>query len=288
MVPSDVAAFQTALVEALDLGLTTEERIDEAVRRILRVKFEMGLFDTPMPGADLVGQVGSDDHRALARRAVAASLVLLETERDVLPLDPGADLLVAGRAADDIGIQSGGWTIGWQGRPGDITDGTTVLEGLDLAMAGEVAYDPQAEFEEGVSASIGVAVVGESPYAEGVGDSPTLSLPQSELVVIERLRERVDRLVVVVVTGRPLVLGPTFDLADALLVAWLPGTEGSGVADVLTGAVPVSGITPYTWPLSVDDAPRTGKEACAGARYPVGYGLDLGGADLGTPRCPAP
>ena len=154
---------------------------------------------------------------------------------------------------------------------------------------GEVRYNRFGTFDVDAKAPVGVAVIGESPYAEGRGDSATLELPSGELKVIERMRESVEQLVVVLVTGRPLVLGPEFDAADAIVVVWLPGTEGAGVADVLTGAAPVMATTPFTWPETVEDAPRSGKDRCDGARYPVGHGLTLDAEPLpGVVPCEAP
>ncbi len=289
MVPSAVEEFQSALRAAIEHGDVSLERIDEAVRRILDAKVRMGLFEEPMPGADLVGTVGSPEHRELARRAVAASVVLLETTPGLLPLAPQAGpVLVGGSSADDIGRQSGGWTIAWQGGLGDITDGTSVLEALEDAAIGEIVHDPRSRFEEigDQTAALGIAVIGEGPYAEGRGDSSTVSLPATETRVVETMRPLVDRLVVVVITGRPLVLGDVLDSADAVLVAWLPGTEGAGVVDVLTGEAPFNGRLPYTWPSSVDALGTPRADPCDGARYPYGYGLDAGGSLLaGASAC---
>ncbi len=278
MVPHDLVGFQTALRDVVLQGLVPEERIDEAVLRILTVKYEIGLFDRPLPGVGLAEQVGGDEHRALGAEAAAKSVVLLETGPGLLPLPKSERLLVGGRAADDIGIQSGGWTIGWQGRPGDITDGTTIVEALEAELGDGVEYEPSGSFE--TPAKTGLVVLGEGPYAEGLGDSATLPLPNNELQVLERMREHVDRLVVVLLVGRPVVLDAVADLADVIVVAWLPGTEGQGVVDVLTGARDVTGVLPVTWPASPDVAPRFEKEACEDALYPVGYGLGFDGVPL--------
>ena len=128
----------------------------------------------------------------------------------------------------------------------------------------------------------------EPPYAEGRGDSATLALPPADLEVMARVRPLVDRLVVVVIAGRPVMLDEILPSADAVVAAWLPGTEGAGVVDTLLGATPFTATTPYTWPLTPSDAPRTGKGPCDGARYPLGYGLDVTGARLGSEACPTP
>ncbi len=278
MVPIEYELFQTALRGAVEQGDVSQERLDEAVSRILEVKFRMGLFEAPLPGADLVPQIGSPAHRALAREAVAKSAVLLRTDGESLPLEvpAGETLLVAGPAADDVGIQSGGWTIAWQGDTGPITAGTTILGGLQAAVDGEVVYNRTGRFED-ETAAVGVAVIGERPYAEGRGDDADLRLSESDLDVVARLAERVDRLVVVIVSGRPLVLGDDLAAADAVVAAWLPGSEGAGVADVLTGAEPFTGRLPFTWPVSADVLGQTRADACDGALHPFGYGLAVSG-----------
>lgn len=291
MVPTDYELFLTALTGAVQQGDIEQDRIDEAVRRILTVKFAMGLFDRPSTSPDLIELIGSTEHRRLARDAVARSVVLLETDGETLPLDVAAQepLLVAGPAANDVGTQAGGWTITWQGRSGATTEGTTILEALEVVRAGPVIYDRTGRFAsrtEDARAPIGIAVVGERPYAEGVGDTDQLALSEQELEVVQRLHQRVDRLVVVLVTGRPLVLDDLATLADAIVVAWLPGTEGAGVVDVLTGAAPAGGRLPYTWPDDVTALDRERSDACDGAVYPYGYGLDSTGALLpGAARC---
>ncbi|MDR9451764.1 MAG: glycoside hydrolase family 3 protein, partial [Acidimicrobiia bacterium] len=178
MVPYDYGRFIWTLLRAVDNGDVPVERIDDAVRRILRVKFELGLFETPYSDPGLLVQVGSDDHRAVAREAVAKSAVLLKNEGDVLPIGDDANVIfVGGQAADDIGIQSGGWTIEWQGREGAITPGTTILEGVQASVVGgtEVLYDKfgnldRVDRQNGAEPDLCIGVVGERPYAEGEGD----------------------------------------------------------------------------------------------------------------------
>jgi beta-glucosidase len=270
MVPYEYPTFIEDLTAAVGAGDVTPERIDDAVARILRVKFELGLFEHPLAERGLLEEVGSDEHRHLARRAVAASAALLKNE-GALPIGDDADrILVAGRAADDIGLQCGGWTIRWQGAPGPITDGTTILEGLEArAGSASISHDPTGEGDTG-SADVGIVVVGEEPYAEGVGDDADLTLSDAGLATIRQVRERTERLIVVLVTGRPLILGDALELADAVVVAWLPGSEGGGLADVLFGDVPFGGRLPYTWPSSVEQLPRG-----AGSGEPV-FPYDFG------------
>ena len=288
MVPSDAARFGTAVRAGLAAGTIEGVRIDDAVARILRVKFELGLFETPMPPSGHGAELGSAADRALARGAAAASAVLLKTTPRVLPLAGTGDVLLAGSGADDIGLQSGGWTIEWQGAAGPITPGTTIADALAARLGDRLTVDPTGAFPAGTSARTGIVVVAEPPYAEGQGDSGTLRLPKADLDIVAAVRPLVDRLVVVILSGRPVMLDGLWSDADAVVAAWLPGTEGSGVADVLLGDSPFGAVTPYTWPTTPDDAPRTGKDACDGAVFPIGYGLDAEGELLGTAPCSEP
>jgi beta-glucosidase len=267
MVPYDYKGFIDTLTKAVESSDVPMERIDEAVRRILTVKAEMGLFDgDPMqPGAPLAEGVGSAEHRELARQAVRQSLVLLENDRNAIPLIEDTPLIyVGGEAADDIGIQIGGWATQWQGQAGDITDGVTILGGIqEVSKPGSnVIYNAAGRFDSLTNAQGGqlladaaIAVVAERPYAEGVGDSADLALPPADLAMVQRMRDSSRRLVVIVLAGRPVDLSDLLPLADALVVAWLPGSEGAGVADALFGHAPFTGKLSYTWPRSVDQLP---------------------------------
>jgi beta-glucosidase len=282
MVPSDGPRFADAVRAGLAAGTIDQARIDDAVMRILGVKFELGLFETPVPVGDPTA-VGSAAHRALGREAAARSAVLLQTTAGALPLSPDEAVLLAGSGADDIGRQSGGWTISWQGSDGPITQGTTIADALGARLGDRLSlWDPA---DETTRAPVGIVVVSEPPYAEGVGDSATLTLPASDLDVVAAMRPRVDRLVVVVLSGRPVMLDEILPVADAVVAAWLPGTEGGGVVDVLYGDVPFEATTPFAWPRTADDAPRTGKESCDGGVFPLGFGLRADGAPIGPTAC---
>ncbi|MCO5186162.1 MAG: glycoside hydrolase family 3 C-terminal domain-containing protein [Anaerolineae bacterium] len=280
MVPYDADMFIDTLTEAVANGDVSLERIDEAVSNILSVKFALGLFEHPYSDPNLVPLVGSEAHRAVARDAVAQSQVLLKNDGDLLPLAKDLPTLyVAGAAADDIGIQSGGWTIEWQGKKGAITPGTTILEGIQNAVSAEtnVIYNQYAQFGD-IDADepiVCIGVVGEEPYAEGVGDSETLRLPVTDLRTVNRLAETCDQLAVVLVSGRPLLIADRVADWDALVAAWLPGTEGQGVADVLFGDKPFTGKTAFTWPLSADQLPLDFTTITDEAvLFPFGYGLE--------------
>ncbi|MFD0903647.1 glycoside hydrolase family 3 protein [Actinomadura sediminis] len=275
MVPEQWKKFVRYLRAEVREGDVPMARIDDANRRILTKKFELGLFEKPMADRRQAAVVGGADHRALARRAVAKSQVLLKNSGDVLPLGATEDkILVAGRSADDIGRQSGGWTITWQGEPGDITPGTSILEGIR-----EVAdSDTKVEYSRdgsGIDDSFdaAIAVVGEDPYAEYHGDrTGGLGLDETDVRTIERLQAADVPVIVVLVSGRPLDVAQRLPDWDALVASWLPGTEGAGVADVLFGEIAPTGRLPVTWQADADQQPINrgdGKKPL----FPFGYGL---------------
>ncbi len=251
MVPYDAQRWVGTLKAAVQDGDVPLERIDEAVRRILRVKFEMGLFEQPFAVRELLPEVGSKNHRALARRAAAASVVPL-VGGDRLPLDRSVGRVLVAGEADDVGTAAGGWTITWQGRRGDITPGATILQGVEEAVSAETHVEVSRLGHTDESAEIGIVVVGEAPYAEGVGDVEVPALSEEDHGIIARARAHVDTLVVVVVSGRPLLLGTATDLADVVVAAWLPGSEAAGVADALFGVEELTGTLPMAWPDAID------------------------------------
>jgi beta-glucosidase len=278
MVPYDYERFISTLKRAVEAGAISLERIDDAVRRILRVKFEAGLFERPLPEPAHLSLVGTADHRQLAREAVAKSLVLLKNEAQTLPLSKSTPtILVAGQAADDIGLQCGGWTIEWLGKPGAITPGRTILEGIDSAVSysSQVIYDPGGHFEQlrDLVSEIGIVVLSEMPYAEGFGDQSDLTLKKEDILLIQRLRARCRKLVMILLSGRPLILTSQLPWIDALVAAWLPGTEGQGVADVLFGDLPFHGKLPYSWPRGMEQIPL---EKDMDPLFPLGDGIVLG------------
>ncbi len=279
MVPSDYRRFVDTLTRAVEAGDVSEDRIDDAVRRILTVKFMLGLFERPFSGDEFIGTVGSDEHRAVAQEAVAKSQVLLKNDEGLLPLaDDVPAVFVGGAAADDIGIQSGGWTIEWQGKEGDITEGTTILEAIEETVSANTAvvYDPFGRFDGAGDPEVCVAVVGERPYSEGFGDDADLKLPVPDLRLLDRMREQCDELAVILVSGRPLIVSDMVDDWDAFVAAWLPGTEGQGVADVLFGIEPFTGTLPYTWPRTVEQLPIEDTVPIESPLYPLGSGISTG------------
>ena len=283
MVPFDYDRFIRTLTAAIERGDVPMARIDDAVRRILRVKFMLGLFERPFADPLLLDQIGTADHRQVARQAVRESLVLLQNNEAALPIAKDSPLiLVAGEAADDLGLQSGGWTIEWQGRPGNIIPGTTILQAIEATVSpnSQVLYNRFGRFDSLDSpAGIAIVVVAEQPYAEGMGDSNDLALSSADLATIERVREHSQKVVVIIVSGRPLIISDQLPLADAWLAAWLPGSEGQGVADVLFGDYPVTGKLPYTWPRAMSQLPFDFNNlglGCDGPLFPYSYGLEFG------------
>ena len=276
MVPYDSVMFINALTLAVQSGAVPQTRIDDAVSRILTVKFKMGLFERSLPDTSHAAQVGSDAHRQLGREAVAKSQVLLKNNA-TLPLAKNTPLIVvAGETADDIGIQCGGWTIGWQGKAGAVTQGTTILKGIQAAATGNVTFNRFGKFTDlpaGTLADVGIVVVGEQPYAEGIGDKADLALTTADSDLIARVRPLVKKLVVILVSGRPMIINDALKSADAFVAAWLPGTEGEGVADVLFGDQPFTGKLPFTWPKSIDQLPFDFSKPVKDALFPFGYGL---------------
>jgi beta-glucosidase len=281
MVPYDYVRFIDTMKQAVENGDITEERIDDAVRRILTVKFNLGLFEHPYGRDDLLEMVGGDAHRELAREAVQKSLVLLKND-DVLPLATGTPrIYVAGRDADDIGVQCGGWTIEWQGGLGSITPGTTILDAIEHTVSSDttVVYDRGGDFSDAVDengkpiiADVGIVVVGEQPYAEGRGDNGDLSLTRSDLKLIENASQYSKKLVVILLSGRPLIITDEIENWDAVVAAWLPGTEGEGVVDGLFGLSPITGKLSFEWPASLDQIPLGASDSAP--LFPLGYGLE--------------
>jgi beta-glucosidase len=285
-------------------------RIDDAVRRILRVKLRYGLFDRPRPArrphADSES-FGSAEHRDVAREAVRKSLVLLKHEGDVLPASKQARILVAGRNANDRGHQCGGFTVLWQGSHGNdlIEGGTSIWEGIQ-AEAPAAVLSPDATVLDGDDPDdfdLAIVVIGEDPYAEGLGDvrpdgpvelgsalpnpGPQVALNPyaatlehranhpEDLAVLEKIRARGIPIVTVLVSGRPLVVEDEIAASDAFIAAWLPGSEGAGVSDVLFGRADFQGTLGFSWPRSNADRFNRGDRQYA-PRFPFGFGLTLG------------
>ena len=252
-------------------GKVSQARIDDAVSRILRIKFQMGLFENPWTDPALTAQIGSPEHRQVARECVQQSLVLLKNKHHALPLSKDLkSIVVVGSAADDLGVQCGGWTVTWQGA-GQMTRGKTILQAIrDFVPSGtSVTFSPDGN---GITnADAVVVVVGEMPYAEFKGDRTNLDLAAGDVALIAKAKTSGAPVTTILLSGRPLILGSALTSSDAFIAAWLPGTEGEGIADVLFGTVKPTGKLPREWPRN--DSQFAANAMHGRPLFPYGYGL---------------
>ena len=262
MVPGDTIwggepyhKFLRLFKESINEGLINEDRINDAVRRILKVKHQLGLFENPFSDRSYIEDFGSLEHRAVAREAVRKSVVVLKNE-NVLPISKDLKHIhVAGIGANDIGMQCGGWTMEWQGKMGDITPGTTILDGIKSSVSNQTKISYSVDGLNGQNADIGIVVIGEEPYAEGMGDKENLALSTKDLLVLNNMKKYNIPIVVIMLSGRPLIITEELKDWDAFLAAWLPGTEGNGVSDILFGDYSPTGKLSFSWPESMDQIP---------------------------------
>ncbi|XP_018476933.1 uncharacterized protein LOC108848026 isoform X2 [Raphanus sativus] len=279
---SNLTELVDVLTSQVKRKLIPMRRINDAVERILRVKFTMGLFEDPMADHSLANKLGCKEHRELAREAVRKSLVLLKNgenaDKPLLPLPKKAKrILVAGTHADNLGYQCGGWTITWQGlNSNNLTIGTTILTAVKNTVdpTTKVIYNenPDTNFINSSRFDYAIVVIGETPYAEGYGDSTNLTIAEPGLSTMENVCGLV-KCVVVVVSGRPVMMQPFVGEIDALVAAWLPGTEGQGVADVLFGDYGFTGKLARTWFRTVDQLPMNVGDPHYDPLYAFGFGL---------------
>ncbi|KAL0725270.1 hypothetical protein Bca4012_039869 [Brassica carinata] len=298
MVPWAYKEFLEKLTNLVNGGYIPMSRIDDAVRRVLRVKFSLGLFENPFAEETLAREFGSEEHREVAREAVRKSMVLLKngkTDKDkIVPLPKKVKkIVVAGAHANNMGWQCGGFTLTWQGFNGTGENiaynkalhlptgkirGTTILEGIlkTVDPTTEVVYVEEPNQDTAklhADAAYTIVVVGEAPYAETKGDSTTLNLAAPGPDTISHTCGSGMKCVVVLVTGRPLMIEAYIDSIDAVAVAWLPGTEGQGVADVLFGDHPFTGTLPRTWMKRVAQLPMNVGDSAYDPLFPFGFGI---------------
>ncbi|HVV08464.1 glycoside hydrolase family 3 protein [Amycolatopsis sp.] len=274
MEPNSAPQFEQALLAEVQAGRVSMARIDDAVSRILKSKFELGLFEHPYTDRTNIGTVGSAAHRSVARQAVAESQVLLKNSGNALPLKPSQKIYVAGVNANDIGNQAGGWTVSWQGQSGNVIPGTTILQGIQQ-VARNVTYSADASAPTKGS-DVGVVVIGETPYAEGVGDvgnGHTLNISDADRANIDKVCGAIKTCVVLDVAGRTQIVTDELSKMDAFVMSWLPGSEGAGVADVLFGKKPFTGKLSVTWPRSESQEPINVGDPNYNPLFPYGYGL---------------
>ncbi|RDV26794.1 glycoside hydrolase family 3 protein [Alteromonas aestuariivivens] len=283
------------LVAQVEEGVISLDRLDDAVRRVLRVKVRAGLLDAPSPKARrLSGKtylIGAPEHREIAREAVRKSLVMLKNKQGLLPLSPSAKVLVAGDGAHNIGKQSGGWSVTWQGTGNENSDfpgGTSIFDGISKvveAAGGQAVLSKDGQFSE--KPDVAIVVYGEDPYAEGNGDLANVEFQRgqkTDLALLQRLQQAGIPVVSVFLTGRPLWVNAELNASDAFVVAWLPGSEGEGVADVLftdeSGQIkhPLTGKLSFSWPADPNQNPINAGDGKT-PLFPLGYGLSFGEAD---------
>jgi beta-glucosidase len=272
MVPIKFRQFIDDLRRLVLSGRVPMARIDDAVRRILRQKARFGLWERPFTDRALTPEIGSPAHRAVARDAVRRSAVLLKNDGATLPLRKEARVHLCGSKADDLGMQCGGWSVGWRGRRGATTVGTTIRQAI-TEVVGEARLDFSKDAAGANRADAVVVVVGEEPYAEESGDRSKLELSHEDQALIAAAKQSGKPVVVVLITGRPLILGEVLDAASALLVVWLPGTEGGGIADVLFGAAKPQGKLSFSWPRTMADIPINVGDASYSPLFELGFGL---------------
>src|SRR4051794_8180080 len=290
MEPNAYKDFIATLLDEVRAGRVKESRVNDAVRRILAKKFELGLFEHPFTDRSDLPDIGSPAHRAVAREAVAESQVLLKNDHHALPIRGNKNVYVAGSNADSIGNQAGGWTITWQGNSNNKIPGTTIRQGIEAAARGHVTFSQDASAPIGKH-DVGIVVVGETPYAEGFGDVfgpqwgfdpgetglrpvKDMQISAADKAAIDKVCAAAAKCAVVVVSGRPLIIDPAqLHRMDSLVAAWLPGSEGEGVADTLFGRRPFTGRLPMTWPRTLAQEPINVGDANYDPLFPFGWGL---------------
>ena len=266
--------FIRLAIEAVKEGSISMKRIDDAVYRILKVKKQIGLFDNPIKNPPDKNIVGSRKHRDLARESVRKSLVLLKNENKILPLKKfGKKITLVGDHADNIGFQCGGWTIHWQGGSGDITTGTTILDAFKSTVSDSNNINYSKNGDNLTSSDIIVVAIGEKPYTEGVGDRDSLFLSKENKELLEKIKRAKIPYVVILISGRPMIINEELNDSHAFVAAWLPGTEGAGISDVLFGDFDFSGKLSMTWPKSMKQIPINFGDNDYDPLFEFGFGL---------------
>ena len=264
--------FMRLLKENVEEGSISMKRIDDAVSRILKVKLRNGLFSNPMVQNDNLQVIGSDDHRNIARQAERESVVVLKNENLIPISKESKSIVVAGRGADNLGMQCGGWTINWQGGQGDITIGTTILDGIKESVSTEtkVIHSKDGTDLGNVSGDLAIVVIGEDPYTEFFGDKDNLDLLEEDIQTINNLKDKGYKVLVLLISGRPMNIADHLNNWDGFAAIWLPGTEGNGVSDILFGDFPSTGKLSYPWPLNAEDGANAPENDLL---YNIGFGL---------------
>ncbi|MFZ1288951.1 MAG: glycoside hydrolase family 3 protein [Melioribacteraceae bacterium] len=267
--------FITNLKALVEEGKVPLSRIDDAVSRILKAKFNFDLFNKVKIKNNFSDKVGSKENREVGRKSVQQSLVLLKNENNILPISKDVkNILVTGSGADNIGMQCGGWTISWQGNHGEVVKGgTSILSAVKNTVSKNTNVNTSVDGSGAEKADVVVVVVGENPYAEGFGDDSKLTLNDEDLKTIAKVKASKKPMVVILLSGRPLIVNNEIDKSDAFVAAWLPGSEGQGIADVLFGDVDFSGKLSFTWPENIQQLPINVGDENYDPLFPYGFGL---------------
>ena len=274
MVPDKYIEFIQTLTMLVNQGSIPISRINDAVKRILKIKFKLGLFENPYTNSAFTATIGSQEHRQIARKCVRESIVLLKNENSILPLPKDSiKIHVAGKNADNLGNQCGGWTISWQGSSGDITYGTNILQAIHIATGSNSEISYSFDGSGAAGADIGVVVIGEEPYAEGTGDRTDLSLNMEDISAVNNVKNAGIPVVVILISGRPMIIESILPICDAFVAAWLPGSEGLGITDVLFGDYAPSGKLSHSWPRNMGQIPVNVGDLNYDPLFPYGYGL---------------
>ncbi|MFA7289073.1 MAG: glycoside hydrolase family 3 N-terminal domain-containing protein [Melioribacteraceae bacterium] len=274
MLPNNHREFIKLFKQLVAEGRIKEDRINDAVRRILTIKFKMGLFERPLTDRVLTAQIGSKEHREVARQAVRESLVLLKNESNLLPISKAnKKILVVGQGADDMGMQCGGWTITWQGKTGNVQPGTTILQAIKSIVSSSSTVTYSADGNGAENADVIIAVIGETPYAEMKGDKNDLAVSAKDVNLISKISNSGKPIVTILLSGRPMIIDKVLYQSNSFLAAWLPGTQGEGIADILFGDYSPKGKLPHSWPRNNTQIPINIGDSNYDPLFAFGYGL---------------
>jgi beta-glucosidase len=280
MVPGQFTESANSYIDFIELlkksiqdGSIKMDRIDDAVSRILNIKYSMGLFEKPLKKFNKVNDLGSDKNRAIARESVKKSVVLLKNN-NILPIKKNTqNILVVGEHADNIGYQCGGWSIWWQGGSGKITKGTSILDGIKSRAGKNINLNYSKNGDVHKNIDLIIVAIGEKPYAEMNGDRESLDLSKDDIELINKLSKSGKPIVMILISGRPMILEPVLDKCEAILAAWLPGTEGAGISDVIFGDYNPTAKLSFTWPKSMKQIPINYGDTNYDPLYKFGHGL---------------
>ena len=271
--PSSYKQFIKTMKQCVTNGEISKERIDDAVKRILTQKIKIGLMNHPLAYRDLLGKIGDKGRKNIVRQCVRESAVILLNKNNILPISKkAARIHVAGSAANNMAMQCGGWTIGWQGLGDNVIPGKTMLEALKQAASGvKISYSKNGQGATG--SELGIVVIGENPYAEWYGNKKDLSISQEDINAVVNIKNANVPVVCIILSGRPLILDPIIDYCDAIVASWLPGPEIEGLTDILMGEAKPSGLLSQSWPLTMNQIAENYGEIVYNPLFPYQTGI---------------